>query len=178
VLNDGYSDHAEELVGDHKPSGPFRGGKYSAYEAGTRMPTIVYWPGVVKPGTSDALVSQIDLYASFARLAGQTVHEGDAPDSEDYLMTWLGRSDKGREIMLEEAFTFALRSGKWKYIHPVKNDPPAWFAGKNIESGLMKEPQLFDMVSDQEETKNVAAENPGIVKELQEFLTKIQQDTI
>ncbi|MGV3540138.1 MAG: sulfatase-like hydrolase/transferase, partial [Rufibacter sp.] len=49
VLNDGYSDKAEELVGEHKPGGPYRGGKYSAYEAGTRVPTIAYWPGTIKP---------------------------------------------------------------------------------------------------------------------------------
>jgi len=42
VLNDGYDDKAEELLGNHKPGGPFKGGKYSAFEAGTRVPTIVY----------------------------------------------------------------------------------------------------------------------------------------
>src|SRR5690606_36933892 len=43
VLDDGYFDDAEELVGSHDPAGGFKGGKYSAHEAGTRRPTIVYW---------------------------------------------------------------------------------------------------------------------------------------
>ena len=47
--------------GAHRPAGPLRGGKYSAFDGGTRVPFIVRWPGRVKPGVSDALVCQIDL---------------------------------------------------------------------------------------------------------------------
>ena len=72
VLDDGYKDGAVEKLGDHKPAGPFRGGKYTIFEGGTRMPFVVRWPGRVKPGVSDALVSQVDFCASFAALAGQT----------------------------------------------------------------------------------------------------------
>lgn len=176
VLNDGYSDKAEELIGDHKPSGPFKGGKYSAFEAGTRMPTIVYWPGTVKPAVSNALVSQIDLYASIAKLTGQEIAEGDAGDSRDYLDTWLGKSDKGRDFMLEEAFTFALRYDKWKYIHPVENDPPDWFASKKIESGLSRDVQLYDIQADPAESRNVADQNPEAVKKIQEILSGIRNN--
>ncbi len=79
VLNDGYDDQAEALVGNHQPAGPYKGGKYSAYEGGTRVPTIVYWPGKVKTGVSNALVNQVDLFASLAHLTGQTVKPSDAP---------------------------------------------------------------------------------------------------
>src|SRR5690606_18892982 len=65
VLDDGYVDQAVELAHGHKPAGPFRGGKYSMFEGGTRMPFIIKWPGVIQPGVSDALVSQVDLVASF-----------------------------------------------------------------------------------------------------------------
>jgi len=175
VLDDGYSDQAVELIGDHKPSGLFRGGKYSAFEAGTRMPTIVYWPGVVQPGVSNALVSQVDLYASFAKLAGQTVAPGDAPDSQDFLDTWLGKSDKGRDVMLEEAFTFAVRAGDWKYIQPVEKSPPDWFAAKKIESGLSTEDQLFNIKTDPGEQENVAAMYPDKVLEMQKILEEIRK---
>lgn len=119
VLDDGYEDRAVELLGDHKPTGPFSGGKYSAFEAGTRVPTIVSWPGVVTPGISDALLSQVDLYASLAQLTGQELVLNDAPDSQGLLNTWLGKSRKGRKLMLEESFTLAIRDGKWKYINPI-----------------------------------------------------------
>lgn len=68
VIDDGYQDQAVELLGDHKPWGPFRGGKYSSFEAGTRVPQIVRWPAKVKSGVSDAVVSQMDWYASFASI--------------------------------------------------------------------------------------------------------------
>lgn len=71
VVDDGYADRAVELLGEHRPWGPFRGGKYSIFEAGTRVPMIVSWPAQVKPGVSDALVSQIDLYASMGKPDGQ-----------------------------------------------------------------------------------------------------------
>lgn len=92
VVDDGYADRAVELLGEHRPWGPFRGGKYSIFEAGTRVPMIVSWPAQVKPGVSDALVSQIDLYASMASLMGKPLEEGAGPDSQDHLDAFLGRT--------------------------------------------------------------------------------------
>ncbi|HBY63620.1 MAG TPA: arylsulfatase, partial [Solibacterales bacterium] len=69
VVDDGYADGAVETLGDHKPAGPFRGGKYSNFEAGTRVPFLLSWPRRVKPAVSKALVSQVDFVSSFAALA-------------------------------------------------------------------------------------------------------------
>lgn len=63
VVDDGYADRAVELLGNHRPWGDFRGGKYSNFEAGTRVPFIVCWPEHVKPGVSNALFSHIDMFA-------------------------------------------------------------------------------------------------------------------
>ena len=109
VLNDGYEDQAAELVGDHKPAGPFRGSKYSAFEGGTRVPTISYWPGTVQPGSSDALVSQLDIYASIAELVGVVPIEGEASDSRDQLDVWLGRSTRVGNTCLRN------RLADWRY---------------------------------------------------------------
>lgn len=73
VVDDGYQDQAEELLNGHKPAGPWRGNKYSAFEGGTAIPVIVRWPMSVKPNqTSDVLMSQIDFMASFGNLIGAT----------------------------------------------------------------------------------------------------------
>jgi len=64
VVDDGYADQAVEKLKNHKPWGPFRGGKYSAYEAGTRVPFIVNWQGRTQAKESTALVSQIDMLAT------------------------------------------------------------------------------------------------------------------
>jgi len=174
VLDDGYDDKAVQLVGAHKPGGPYKGGKYSAFEAGTRVPTIVYWPGIVKPGVSSALVNQVDLYASFASLAKQKLNPADAPDSFNYMQTWLGNTKKGRDIMLEEAFTLAVRNGDWKYIDPVSKPTPDWLKNKREPNGLSHSPQLYNLKTDIGETKNLAASNPALVKKLKAELDGIQ----
>ena len=86
VVDDGYQDQAEELLNGHKPAGPWRGNKYSAFEGGTAIPVIVRWPMSVKPNqTSDVLMSQIDFMASFGNLIGATFPKGSAPDSKNHL---------------------------------------------------------------------------------------------
>ena len=173
ILDDGYLDYARELVGEHQPGGEFRGAKYSVYEAGTRMPTIVHWPNEVKPGTSDALLSQVDLYRSLAKLVNQKIEKGAAPDSEDYLEAWLGNSEKGREFLLEEAYTFGLRMGKWKYIKPKDAEVPRWIAQKFVDPGFREEVQLFNLDEDPSETNNVYKAFPEIVKQMEKQLEKI-----
>ncbi len=176
VLDDGYYDQADTLVGDHDPSGGFRGGKYSAYEAGTRVPMIVTYPdGMKQAGVSDALFSHIDLYKSLAELAGVTLPKDEAIDSTNLLPTLLDATADGRDEMLEEAFTLSLRSGKWKYIQPATKATPDWLANKHaIENGLSSEPQLFDISVDQLEQNNIAAEYPHIIKQLDDKITAIQ----
>lgn len=173
ILNDGYVDKAIEMVGKHKPAGDYKGTKYSIYEGGNRMPTIVYWKGTVKPGKSDALLSQIDLYASLASLVGQEIPTNDAPDSQNFMDSWLGKSDVGKEFLLEEGYTYALRKGDWKYIKPVKSKSQDWLKSKQIDSGLREEQRLFNLQTDITEENNVAAQHPDIVKELEQKLNEI-----
>lgn len=117
VLDDGYKDGAVEKLGDHKPAGPFRGGKYSAYEGGTHTPLITRWPGTITPGTSDKMVCTIDMAASLARLTGQRLPAGSCPDSFDVLDALLGkRNATGRDHLVEQGNGLALRDRNWKYI--------------------------------------------------------------
>ena len=175
ILDDGYDDMAEELLGNHKPAGPFRGSKYSAYEAGTRMPTIVYWPERVKPGVSSALVSQVDLYASLAKLTGGELNSGDAPDSREILDAWLGQTGEGRSSMPEESYTLALRHGDWKYIAPQEKPTPGWLKNKKIEPGLSNKPQLFNLKDDPGEQVDLAQKYPEKVAELEKELEEIRK---
>ena len=71
VIDDGYQDYAYENLNGHTPMGIYRGGKYSAYEAGTRIPFIIRWPAKIQPSKQQALFSQIDTYASLASLLNQ-----------------------------------------------------------------------------------------------------------
>ena len=116
VLDDGYQDEAVTALNGHTPAGPLRGGKYSAFEAGTRIPLIISWPGNIKPGVSDAMVSQIDFIASFASFLKVPVPAGDAPDSENYWNVFTGKSAKARNVMVSQGGSLAVISGNWKYM--------------------------------------------------------------
>jgi arylsulfatase A-like enzyme len=172
VVDDGYKDRAVELLDGHRPSGPLRGGKYSAFDAGTRVPFLVRWPARVKAGTSDALVCQIDLPASLAALTGQKLADADAPDSFDMLGPLLGDKPAGRDHLVEHAGTLSLLQGDWKYIEPSKG--PRRNVPTNTELGNDPQPQLYDLRHDLGEKNNVATEHPERVKEMAERLRQIR----
>ena len=174
VVDDGYKDQAVELLGDHKPGGVYRGGKYSAYEAGTRVPCIWSWQGVIRPGiVSDALLCQIDWFATFAQMMNFRLPEGAAPDSEPLLNAWTGKEKKGREwLVLQNAQNnLSVTDGRWKYLRPGKG--PAYNKNVNIELGNSMKPQLYDIKKDPAEKNNVAEKNPKIVTKMSEQLEKI-----
>src|SRR5262245_15696852 len=116
VLDDGYADDAVEKLGAHQPAGPLRGGKYSLFEGGTRVPFLARWPARIKPGVSDALMSQVDFLATFAELTGQQLPAEAGPDSLPQLAALVGESSTGREHLIEHAAGLAIRKGAWKFF--------------------------------------------------------------
>lgn len=175
VLDDGYADQAIELAGSHRPGGPWRGGKYSSFEAGSAVPFIVYWPEGVKGGrTTDALASLIDVPATLAALAGVEVKEGDAPDSENHLSTWLGRDKHPRDFALSMAANrnVVLRTQRYKYIAPSDGGPIITW-GPKIETGNSREPQLYDLSRSRYEQDNLAGSKPKVLQRLQQLWEKL-----
>ena len=174
ALDAGYKDEAVEKLNGHKPSGPLRGGKFSKFDAGTRIPMLIKWPGKINPCTSDALISQVDFLASLAILTGQKLKAGDAPDSSPMLETLLGKSKTGRKSLVEQGQGLALIKGKWKYIEP--SDGPAIMLSKNIELGNNPAPQLYNLKNDIGERNNIATKYPTIVKEMAKLLESIKHE--
>jgi len=175
VLDDGYQDDAVALLNGHTPGGLMRGGKYSKYDAGTRLPTLIRWPKVIKPNqVSSALIGQVDFIASFAKLTGQQLPANAAPDSKEFLNVLLGKSRKGRTSLVEQGLTgLAIIDGDWKYIAP-SNGPPL-MKDKNMETGNAKGPQLYNLKDDIGETKNLAAQYPEKVMALSKLLDDTKQ---
>jgi arylsulfatase A-like enzyme len=169
VLDDGYADGAVKDANGHRPAGPLRGGKYSIYEGGTRVPFILRWPGHVTPGVSDALICLMDLPASFAALTGQKLAAGDAPDSRDVLPALLGESKNGREKLVEhDGFSvLGLRDGLWKFISPkmLEGEKP----------GRGPKAQLYELGSDLGETHNLAGDHAEKAQALSDSLEKERQ---
>ncbi|EON74821.1 Arylsulfatase [Lunatimonas lonarensis] len=170
VINDGYYDDAVEKLGEHTPWGPLRGGKYSLFEAGTRVPFLAYWEGTISPKVSDALISQIDLFNSFAQLTGSGQR---SEDGEDLLEVLLGENPQGRETLVLEATTrTALRHQNWVMIPPYKG--PAVNQMVNIELGNDGEFQLYNLHNDIGQQQNLAATHTEKLKELVELFISIR----
>jgi arylsulfatase A-like enzyme len=172
VLFDGYFDGALEKNGDHKPAGPWRGGKYSAWEGGTRLPLIVSWPGTVKPGISNALVSQVDLLASLADLTDARVPEDRAVDSINLIDTLLGKSETGRDYLVQQGVKMeSIRKGPWKYV-PEGNVTNRRTIGKMVADVIRKPGALFYLPEDPAEQNDLAHLYPDKVAELRAILDK------
>ena len=162
VLNDGYYDDSDVKNGYHLPSGPFRGGKYSLFEAGTRVPFFTYWKGKIKPGVSDSMVSQLDLLSSLAQLVGSQVRTDDSLPLLELLM---GQSDEGRNEMVVEATSrTAFKKGDWVMIPPYEG--PAINDKVQIELGNDSEFQLYNLLDDVRQQNNLASKNPEKLKEM------------
>lgn len=170
VVDDGYEDQAVELLKDHKPWGPFRGGKYSTFEAGTRVPFIVNWPGKVRKGTSSALVSQIDMLATFAELVNVKLTDEEKTDSQNQLPAWFGEDSRGRDYVIGAGHSLNIRTSDWKYIEPSNGRPYNEYT--RSEFGNNPNDQLYDMRSDRGEYDNVASENQLMVDFLKQILEK------
>ena len=144
--------HAD--VHGHRINGDLRGEKGTVWEGGTRVPFIVRWPGHIPAGKdSPALISLIDLQASFARLQDVKLPDDAAPDSADVLDALLGKSRTGRHELVEHRYGHgvALRVDNWKFI----------------------DGQLYDLSTDLSETRNLAAEYPDRVKAMSARLKEL-----
>ena len=176
VVDDGYQDEAVAKLNGHTPAGPLRGGKYSAFDGGTRVPFIIRWPGTIQPNTvSAAQVSQVDLYASLASLTGQPIEKGNAPDSYNLMPVLLGKSNRGRKFIMEQSLnnTLSIIQNGWKYIEP-SNDP-AVQQTTQTELGNNPKPQLYHIKDDTGEKQNLADAHPEIVKKLSDALKRIKE---
>jgi len=168
VLNDGYYDDAVEKLGSHDPFDGLRGGKYSLFEAGAKVPFIVHWPGQVRAGVSDALLCQVDFYASIAALLNVKTP---VMDSQNQLAAWLGKSKKGRkDLVLEASGKLAYRSGIYVFIPPYPGN--TLLKEVNIELGVSPSAQVYDLRNDPAQKNNLAAGSGKLVGKLKQAMQK------
>ena len=157
VVDDGYRDQAVEKLGDHRPAGPLRGGKYSAYDGGTRVPFVVRWPGTVKPGVSAARAQPGGPARQFRRARRpQTARRLPRPTASTCCPRCWANRRQGRPHIVEHATALSLIVGDWKVIQ-AHNGPKRNQTGNEI--GNDPQPQLFNLVNDIAEQNNVAAQS-------------------
>ena len=163
VYDDGYADGCEvrkamkESDRGHDGSGIYKGGKYSIFEGGTRVPFIVSWPGKIEPSTSNSLVNQIDFMASFADMLGLELAADEAKDSRNSYASLFGNEEvELQDTLVESLKLLALRDGHWKLI-------------------AEKKPKLFNLGEDPQEKNNLAKQNPERVKQMLESLKQFKK---
>ena len=178
VLDDGYRDDATEKLGNHRPAGPYGGGKYSVLEGDTRTPLITHWPGRIKPGVSDSLVCTIDLAASLAALANVDIPEHACLDSMNLLDAFLGdTSAPGRDHLIQQdngrRGNYGFRVGNWKLQrHDSRRSRNTRLRLKNRQ---VPRYALFNLETDPAEKRNVAADHPQVAQRMQQQLAQLIQ---
>jgi arylsulfatase A-like enzyme len=157
---------------------PLRAGKGSTYEGGVRMPLIAWWPGKISPRPAVAApVSHLDLFPTFARLAGTTPPAGVTLDGADISALLLeGQAPALRPLYYYFGYQAqAVREGKWKLFAPVDTRPTPrpvslwWEHQPNVfenQHRLLAAAELYDLESDLGEKTNVATQHPEVVSRL------------
>jgi arylsulfatase A-like enzyme len=144
-----------EVKGELPPSnGPYRDGKGSVYEGGTRVVELANWPGRIKPGVVNEMIHIVDIYPTLSGLVGAQSGKNKPFDGVDAWPTVSEGKPSAREDLVYnvEPYRAGVRKGNWKLVWTTLLPP-------RIE--------LFDLSKDPSESTNLAEQNPDKVKELQ-----------
>ena len=159
------------------------GWKRDLTEGGVREPFIVRWPGRIKPGTVSEHVSGFqDLMPTAANLAGVKVTA--ECDGISFLPTLLGNKDQQKQHPYlfwygsEKGGKLSVLQWPWKLLHLNTGSLGQSESEESEETTSKKRPaaakplviQLFNLETDPTESKNVATENPEILKELEAIM--------
>ncbi|NIP98912.1 MAG: sulfatase-like hydrolase/transferase, partial [Akkermansiaceae bacterium] len=175
--------YARDQKHDHWSSEPLRGLKRDIYEGGHRVPFLVRWPGVVPAGkTSDALISQIDLFATIAAIVGYELPDTAAEDSHNQLPRLKGQvtaeAIRTTHVHNTRADHYSIRHGDWLLVDAKSG----YLSGRNAaweeKHGYppdQRDAQLFNLAEDLGQRHNLITRHPEKAAELRDLLKKIRE---
>ncbi|MDB4459070.1 sulfatase [bacterium] len=164
---------------DHSgDASPLRGWKMSAWDGGCRVPCVMRWPaGIPANGVSDQILSTMDLFPTFAKLAGGKLPDVtlDGSDASSFITGATKKSPRKNYFYYSGCLLTGVREGNWKLVLPRKDNPKGtgWW-GRMIDE--VKDVQLFDLKDDPGESKNLAAKNPKVVAKLMKSIKAMQKE--
>lgn len=166
--------------------------KQTPYEGGIRTPIMFSWPGMMKPADRTELCSSIDLAPTILAAAGLKTPD-DLPGLNLLPNCKTGAPIK-RDTIFGESFAHDIAdidkpeasllyrwciSGKWKLLLTYDGEVNRY---QSTHPRTEKRPQLFDLIADPTETKNLAAENPEVIaalaKQIEDWYTVNERKTI
>lgn len=142
---------------------PLRAGKGHLYEGGLRVPMLVKWKGKIREGSeTNALIQGTDHFLTFLDIAGSKAPEGQIIDGKSYFSILKGgKPDLNRPLYWHnpaprpyatgDVYSSVIRVGDYKLIDLFGDE-------KRVE--------LYNLKTDIGESKNIATDNPEIVKKL------------
>jgi len=143
---------------------PFNYGKGATYEGGIRVPCIAWWPGRIPPAETNEMAALMDIFPTFAALAGAVLPDDRIIDGRDI---WPLMAGGANATSPHDALFYyrmgrlqAMRSGDWK-LHFGKDGSPKW---------------LFDLAGDPGERRNVLRSHPGIVEQLERLAIEMRSE--
>jgi arylsulfatase A len=168
------SDNGPHLEGGADPdyfdsNGRLRGYKRDMYEGGIRTPMLVRWPGKVKAGSKNDIVSAFwDLMPTFADITGAEIPV--PTDGISFLPSLLGKKQKEHDYLYwefhEQGGKMAVRMDNWKAVK------------LNIDKVPQGETELYDLSADIGETNNIASSRPDIVKKMEEVMKEAHTPSV
>ena len=168
---------------DHWSAAPLRALKRDTYEGGHRVPFIIKWSDIIKPGTvTGALISQVDLMATLAAHTGFDLPGDSAADSHDFLPWLKGETpNPPRTSMVHNTSkdNYAIREGDWLLVDAksgaARQPPPAWNEKHNQPPDDEQAVELYNLKDDIGQRNNLAAQHPEKVAGLKTLLRKLRE---
>jgi len=145
----------------HGSAGPWRGTLFTGFEGALRVPFVVRWPERIEAGrASDEIVHAMDIFPTFAALAGGTVPEDRPIDGIDVSPFLLGETERsGREgfVVYMGNDVFGVKWRNWK-VHFTEQDD--WSA--IMDTYTM--PRIYNLLADPQERDNVIFPNTWVLR--------------
>jgi arylsulfatase A-like enzyme len=147
-------------------NGPYRDGKGSLYEGGTRVVAFANWPGHIPAASKvEGMIHVVDMYPTLAGLAGASLSKSKPLDGMDMWPTISqGKPSPRTELVYNiEPFRAGIREGDWKLV---------W------RTPLPSKPELYNIARDPSEKNDLAAQNPGKIAELQKRANELAAEQV
>jgi len=162
---------------EHYSASLFLGCKRDNWEGGHRVPFITRWPGRVPAGTTSAeVICLTDFMATAAALRGTTLPPNAGEDSYNLLPVLTGeklaRPLRDATVHHSSGGEFAIRQGRWKLLLHAGSGGNNYRNDSAYASYFEKPVQLYDLVADAGETRNVAESNPEVVATLTDLMKR------